>query len=166
MELDNYIEYMGETTALYNEGINNNPQLRATQRDNMHVLINSQTAKAIKFNLYNSFNYDFVKLPLYDEYVSLQGSGTTAHNWNDCTSIDVIPSSEKGQVSPTAVQQSGIVAVLADREALGTVWFDEFTGVDRNNRNRYSNYTAGCGKNYFNDLSEQAVIFYIEDTTP
>ena len=162
MRLDNYIQYMAESSVLYNEGIGGEDQLRATQRDNMHCLISADVAGAMKFNLYNDFNYDFVKLPMYDEYVSLQGSGTTAHNYVDDTTINVIPSSEKDEETPTAVNESYIAAVLCDREAIFTTWRDMFTATDRNNRNRYTNFTAGCGLAWGNDLSENCVIFQFD----
>ena len=162
-KMDNFIKYMGQTSVLYNEGINNNPQKRATQRDNMHCIISADVASAANFQLYSqTYNYEFAKLPLYDEFVSLQGSGTTAHNLLDDTSIDVIPSSEAGAGTPTAVQESYIAAVLCDREAIGTTWRDMFTATDRNNRNRYTNFTAGAGLAYFNDLSENCVIFQLD----
>lgn len=164
MTMNQYIKYLSQTSCLYNEGINSNPIYRATQRDNMHVLISSDFASSMRFNLYSSdYNYTFEDLPLYDEYVALQGSGTTAHNFDDDTKIDVIPSSEAGQVTPTAVQQKAIVGIFADREAIFTTWRDMFTATDRNNRNRYTNFTAGCGLSYGVDLSENAVIFVIDD---
>lgn len=162
MRLDNYIQYMAESSVLYNEGIGGEEQLRATQRDNMHCLISADVAGAMKFNLYNDFNYDFVKLPMYDEYVSLQGSGTTAHNYVDDTTIKVIPSSEKDAETPTEINKSYIAAVLCDREAIFTTWRDMFTATDRNNRNRYTNFTAGCGLAWGNDLSENCVIFQFD----
>ena len=161
--LDNYIGYMSESTVLYNEGINNNPQLRATQRDNMHCIISAEVAAAARFQLYSQdYNYQFAQLPLYDEFISLQGSGTTAHNLKSDTSIDVIPSSEAGATTPTAIQEDYICAVLCDREAIGTTWRDIFTAADRNNRNRYTNYTSGCGLAWMNDLSENCVIFQLD----
>ena len=60
--------------------------------------------------------------------------------------------------------QSGIVGVMADRESIFTTWRDMFTATDRNNRNRYTNYTAGCGLSYGVDLSENAVVFILDDT--
>ena len=157
-----YIKYMGQTSALYNEGINSNPQLRATQRDNMHCIMSADFASSARFNLYSTdYNYQFEELPLYDEFVSLQGSGTTAHSAATDMSIDVIPSSEAGQLSPTAVQEDYICCILADRQAIGTTWRDMFTATDRNNRNRYTNFTSGCGLSWFNDLSENTVVFQI-----
>lgn len=162
-KLDDYIAYLGESSVLYNEGINNNPQLRATQRDNMHCIVSRELASAARFQLYsNTYNYEFTKLPYYDEFISLQGSGTTSHNFTSDTTIDIIPSSEAGSLSPTAVQESYIGAILCDREALGTTWRDMYTATDRNNRDRYTNYTSGCGLAYFNDLSENCVIFQLD----
>lgn len=159
---DRLIQYMGQTNVLYNEGINNNPMERATQRDNMRVIMAADVAAACRFNLYSQdFNYNFEKLPYYDEYVSLQGSGTTQTPQNNM-SIDVIPSSEAGAGTPTAQQEDYIACVLCDREAIGTTWKDMFTGTDRNNRNRYTNFTAGAGLAWFNDLSEQVCIIQID----
>lgn len=157
-----YIKYLSQTSALYNEGINNNPQLRATQRDNLHCIISADFAASARFNLYSTdYNYQFEELPLYDEFVSLQASGTTAHSPSTDMSIDVTPSSEAGQATPTTVQEDYICCILADREAIGTTWRDVFTATDRNNRNRYTNFTTGCGLSWFNDLSENTVVFQI-----
>lgn len=161
-QIDRYIEYMGQTNVLYNEGINNNPIERATQRDNMRVIISSDVAAACRFNLYSQdYNYNFEQLPYYDTFVSLQGSGTTQSPATNM-SIDVIPSSEKGQVTPTAVQEDYIACILCDREAIGTTWRDMYTATDRNNRDRYTNFTAGAGLAWFNDLSEQVCIIQID----
>lgn len=161
-QIDRYMEYMSQTNVLYNEGINNNPMERATQRDNMRVIMASDVAAAARFNLYSQdYNYNFEQLPYYDSFVSLQGSGTTQTPQNNM-SIDVIPSSEAGQLSPTAVQEDYIACVLCDREAIGTTWRDMFTATDRNNRNRYTNFTAGAGLSWFNDLSEQVCVFQID----
>lgn len=159
---DRLISYMGQTNVLYNEGINNNPMERATQRDNMRVIMSSDVAASVRFNLYSQdFNYTFEELPYYDEFVSLQGSGTTQTAQNNMT-IDIIPSSEAGQTTPTAVQEDYIACVLCDREAIGTTWRDMFTATDRNNRDRYTNFTAGAGLAWFNDLSEQVCIIQLD----
>ena len=159
---DRLIKYMGQTNVLYNEGINNNPMERATQRDNMRVIMSSDIAASVKFNLYSQdFNYTFEELPYYDEYVSLQGSGTTQTPQNNM-SINIIPSSEAGQTTPTAIQEDYIACVLCDREAIGTTWRDMFTATDRNNRDRYTNFTAGAGLSWFNDLSEQVCIIQLD----
>ena len=159
MIMRNYIKYLAQPSKLYNVGIDDTKMLRATKRDNMHVLINADFASGLSTYLTaDTFNKDLAELPLYDEYVSLQGTGNTTPNFVDNTSIKIKPSS-----GGDAIEASGIVAVFADRQAIGTTYNDRFTAVDRNNRNRYTGYTEGAMINWFNDLSENVVCFIIAD---
>lgn len=154
----NYIKYMAKPSVLYNTA----GMVRATARDNMHVMILTEFASACATYLESdTFNDELVRLPYYTEVEYWQGTGNTSPNFADCSTIDVeIPS------DGTAVKQSGIVGVLADRETIGIGLYDHFTAVDRNNRNRYSNYTEGVTSQYYIDDSENAVIFIIKDQTP
>lgn len=158
MIMRNYIKYLGQPSKLYNTGIGNDKMLRATARDNMHVLINADFASGLSTYLTaDTFNRDLAELPLYKEYVSIQGTGTTAPSFATNTSINIIPSS-----GGDAITASGIVGIFADRQAIGTFYEDRYTGTDRNNRNRYTNYTSSATIGWFNDLSENSVIFTIE----
>jgi len=154
----NYITYLRKPSVLYNVA----GRVRATARDNMHVLMLTEFASACTTYLESdTFHDELVKLPLYSEVEYWQGTGTTAPNFDDCSSIDIeIPS------DGTAVTQSGIVAVFMDREAVGTGLYDRFSAADRNNRNRYTNYTEGCNIQTFVDTSENGVIFVVQDQTP
>ena len=152
----NYIKYMAKPSVLYNTA----GMVRATARDNMHVMLLTEFASAyatyVRSELFNPQD-----LPLYSEVEYWQGTGAVAPNFADCSSIDVeIPS------DGTAVQQAGIVGLFADREAIGIGLYDRFTAVDRNNRNRYSNYTEGITSQWYIDDSESAVIFIVQDQTP
>lgn len=158
MIMRNYIKYLGQPSKLYNTGIGNDEMLRATARDNMHVLINADFASGLSTYLTaDTFNRDLAELPLYKEYVSIQGTGTVAPSFATNTSINIIPSS-----GGDAITASGIVGIFADRQAIGTFYEDRYTGTDRNNRNRYTNYTSSATIGWFNDLSENSVIFIIE----
>ena len=102
-----------------------------------------------------------MKLPYYQEVEYWQGTGATAPNFTDCSTIDIdIPS------DGTNVQQAGIVAVFMDREAVGTGIFDRFSAADRSNRLRFTNYTEGATIQSFADTSENGVIFVVVDQTP
>lgn len=158
MAMRNYIKYLAQPSKLYNTGIDNSKMLRSTQRDNMHVLINADFASGLSTYLTaDTFNKELAELPLYREYVSLQGTGTSAPSFDTNTAINVIPSS-----GGDAIEATGIVGIFADRQSIGTFYNDRFTATDRNNRNRYTNYTSGATIGWFNDLSENAVIFTIE----
>lgn len=154
----NYIEYMKKPSVLYNMA----SRIRATRRDNMHVLMLTEFASATATYLESdTFHNEIVKLPYYQEVEYWQGTGATAPSFADCSSIDIkIPS------DGTAVKQAGIVAVFMDREAVGTGIFDRFSAADRSNRLRFTNYTEGAVIQSFADTSENGVIFVVVDQGP
>lgn len=59
----------------------------------------------------------------------------------------------------SAVNQGGIFAVLMDREACGIVQMNERTRTQYNARAEYTNYWFSTTIRYFNDFSENAVVF-------
>lgn len=159
MTIRNYIDYMKEPSKLYNVG----GMLRATSRDNMHCIMLTDFVSAMESYLYSdSFNYNFVELPLFNKVNHWQGSGQSVGFANN-SSINIIPSSEDGEDTPTAVSQSGIVCVLADRQSVAV-------GVDKrrvskfvNDIDDYVNTKTSATIQWFNDVSENAVIFTIAD---
>ncbi len=158
MTIRNYISYMKKPSVLYNMA----SRIRATRRENMHILMLTEFVSAYSA-YYSSEVYwnELIKLPYYQEVEYWQGTGATAPSFADCSSIDIkIPS------DGTAVQQGGIIAVLMDREAVGTGIFDRFSAADRSNRLRFTNYTEGATIQSFADTSENGVIFIVVDQTP
>ena len=151
---------MSQPSALYNVGdASGNPVIRATQRDNMHVLLSSDyVSGANSYLSADTFWKELVALPNYKEFISLQATGTgTIPTLENNTSINVIPASNASNVN-TAITAEGIIGIIADREAVGIGYDDRFTATDRNNRNRYTNYTMGATLQFYNDLTENAVI--------
>ena len=61
-----------------------------------------------------------------------------------------------------AVNQAGIFAVLTDREACGIVQMNERTRTAYNARGEYTNYFFSVCERYFNDFSENAVVFTLD----
>lgn len=160
MVIRNIIKYMSQPSALYNVGdASGNPVIRATQRDNMHVLLSSDyVSGANSYLSADTFWKELVALPNYKEFISLQATGTgTIPTLENNTSINVIPASNASNVN-TAITAEGIIGIIADREAVGIGYDDRFTATDRNNRNRYTNYTMGATLQFYNDLTENAVI--------
>ena len=152
------IDLVAKPSVLYNIP----GRVRATSRDNMHVMILTEFASACATYLESdTFNDELVKLPYYTEVEYWQGTGASAPNFADCSTINIkIPS------DGTVVNQSGVVGVFADREALAVGLYDRFSAADRNNRDRYTNYTEGCTIQSIVDTSESAVIFIVKDATP
>ena len=157
MVIRNVMKYMSKPSKLYNTA----GMVRATQRDNAHVLLSSDFWSGYTTYLSaDTFHDEMVSLDGFREFVTLQGTGKETPDINDNTKIDVIPSSQDGKSAGQKVEVvgNGILAIICDREAIGIGYDDRFVATDRNNRNRYTNYTSGCTVQYYNDLSENGVI--------
>jgi hypothetical protein len=61
-----------------------------------------------------------------------------------------------------AVNQSGIFAVLMDRDAAGVVQMNERARTAYNARGEYTNYFFSVCERYFNDFTENAVVFTLD----
>lgn len=61
-----------------------------------------------------------------------------------------------------AVNQAGIFAVLTDRESCGIVQMNERARTAYNARGEYTNYFFSVCERYFNDFSENAVVFTLD----
>lgn len=151
-----YTKYISKPSVLYNIPA----RVRATSRDNMHVLMLTEFISA--YDTYvKSVIFNPEDLPFYTEVEYWQGTGATAPNFADCANVHVnIPS------DGTEIDQDGVVAMICDREAIATGYFDRFSAPDRNNRDRYTNYTTGCTIQSIVDTSENAVVFVVVDQTP
>ena len=61
-----------------------------------------------------------------------------------------------------AVNQSGIFAVLMDRDACGVVQMNERARTAYNARGEYTNYFFSVCQQYFNSFTENAVVFTLD----
>lgn len=159
MIIRNYMKYLNTPSVLYNNGT----KIRATARDNMHVLMLTDYVSA--YTTYfesSSFHNELIELPNYAELSYWQNNGQNPIFSNN-SKVNVIPSSEEEEDTPTAQVITGVICVLADRQAIGVCLTEDWSGSDRNNRERYTNYTYGANRGYFNDLSENAIVFNIAD---
>ena len=155
MIIRNYMKYMSAPSVLYNDGT----KIRATQRDNMHVLMLTDFTSAYSTYLEsNVFHNELLALPYYTEVAYWQNNGQKPLYANN-SKVNIIPSSEASADTPTAEVVENVICVLADRQSLGVCLTEDWSGADRNNRERYTNYTYGANRGYFNDLSENAVVF-------
>lgn len=153
----NYIKYMRDESVKFNTA----NKVRATSRDNMHVMMLSVFADATDtFLSADTYHDEMVKLPLYTEVNYWQNAGTTATpTLDELAKVNIIPSSEKDQTEPTAEEVENVICVLADRQTIGTTIKDRWSAADRFNSERRTNYTQGATIGYYNDLSENCVIF-------
>lgn len=101
----------------------------------------------------------------HNEMVQLKGSYNTIPYWqapgqdylfNATSKVDITTS------SGNPISQTGIVAMLFDKDAIFATYTMEKTESARNARGRYVNYFFKYTKRYANDLSENCVVFYLE----
>ena len=155
--IGNYLAYLEVPSVLYNEG----NLVRATTRDNLHCWLATAFTSAYRVYLESdTFNKELVSLPGFYEYKYIQGTGNS-YAINDEKNTSVLVNTADG----STVGAAYIIGVLADRQAIATGLTDRFTAADRNNRQRYTNYTNGATLQHIIDLSENMVVFTLGGAT-
>lgn len=105
----------------------------------------------------DTYHNELTKLPLYNVVPYWQGSGT-AFNFNDTSAVKIKIDNN------TNVEQSGVIGTLFDREALGVTITERRSSTERNNHDEYTNYYNKVNIGYFNDMSENGIVFYLAET--
>lgn len=105
----------------------------------------------------DTYHNELTKLPLYNVVSYWQGSGT-AFNFNDTSAVKIKIDNN------TNVEQSGVIGTLFDREALGVTITERRSSTERNNHDEYTNYYNKVNIGYFNDMSENGIVFYLAET--
>jgi hypothetical protein len=159
--ISEYVGYMREPSVLYNvDGI-----VRATARDNMHVLMLRKMRSLFDAYLLSDSFKDVYDIPLYKEVNYWQGNKGDAsiNDFETNSSIKVVPASEDGKDNPTDVEVSGVVCVLADRQAIAVGLNKRRAGAYYDSIDDFENISATATVQFINDLSENGVIFVIND---
>lgn len=149
---------LAEISTLFNTG----KKERFTPLDEQHLVLLSDLASASKVYLEaTTVNEDNVKVAnSYDTVPFWQGSGTN-YDFADTSAIDV---AIKSNSTTQEVKQGGILAVLFDQQSVGVACSNQRTTTNTNARaefyTNFNKYDAG----YFNDLNENYVVFYLQDS--
>lgn len=154
MQMALYTDRMSRLSTLFNIGGKD----RFTSADMLHVVMLSDfKASANSYLQSDTFNNEFTKLPNAETVPYWQGSGTD-FAFNKVSAINVKTSSGK------TVSKSGILAVMFDRDACGVSNLNKRVTTNYNPKGEFYNnfFKLDCGA--FNDLNENFVVFYVEDT--
>ena len=154
-----YRKYLAKASVLYNEG----SYITFTPSDRLKFIANTEFAKSLDAYLYSDTYHDeFVKLPGYDEIAEWQGSGTTSTD--NRLVIDVtVDMSETTGVTKAEVANSGVLAVMFDRDAAAVCNQNYRVTSIYNPRGEYYNYFYKWDAMYLNDILENCVVFTITD---
>lgn len=147
-----YADRLQSISTMFNVG----GKERFTPKDMLHVVLLSDFAKAAQTYLYSdTFNRGDVLLPQAETVPFWQGSGQN-YEFASTGKINIKESGGK------AVEISGVLGVMFDRDALGVCNLDRRVTTNYNAKaeffNNYYKFDAG----YFNDTNENFVVFFIE----
>lgn len=146
-----YTSRLSKISALFNVG----GKERFTPSDALHVVMLSDFRKAASVFLQSdTFHDSLVALPSAEEVPYWQGSGT-GYEFSDISKIYITTA------SGTAVQASGILAVMFDRDALGVCNLDRRVTTNYNGKAEFYNNWYKFDAGYFNDLNENFVVFFV-----
>ena len=128
---------------------------RFTPSDMLHVVMLSDFRKSANVYLQSDvFHEQFTALPNAEEVPFWQGSGTS-YAFDDITAVNVTTASNH------AVDASGILGIMFDRDALGVTNLDRRVTTNYNPKAEFFNNWYKFDAGYFNDTNENFVVFFV-----
>lgn len=152
--MKNYQDYLTSPTVLFNKG----QQVRFTPTDKLHTILLSQFKNAAETYLYGNkdeFKADeYSKLPQAETVVKWQGVNSS-FSFSDASTIYI------KTASGNDVQQSGILGVMYDYDALGVMCENPRVTTNYNPKAEFWSEWHKFDAQYFNDFNENFVVFLI-----
>ena len=150
-QISMYSDRMSKISTLFNV----EKAERFTPKDLQHIVLLSDFAKASEtFLASNTQNAEMVALPKHETVPYWQGSGT-GYSFDDVSTINVKTASK------AEVNIKGILGVIFDRDALGVSNLDRRVTTNYNPRAEFYTNFYKFDAGYYNDLSENFVLFFI-----
>lgn len=146
-----YKDRISKISKLFNVG----KKARFTPADNLHLVLLSDFAKASDVYLSSDvFHNENVELPAYETVPYWQGSGQ-GYALNDVSKVMVKTS------SGATVEQTGIIGVMFDTNAIGVSNLDQRVTTNYNAKAEFYTNFYKMDAGYYNDLNENFVVFYL-----
>ena len=154
-------DLMTDRNSLFCSQVGEYPILRHTPKDRMKFYLYTGLVNKINSSVYSSvFNPDFLKMIDFE----------TVNYWQSplaSTSVKATPSVVKsggGLVNAPSTEINNVFGVLFDEEAAGYTTINQWSQpTPFNAKGGYYNQFWHFTDRYWNDFTENAVIFYIED---
>lgn len=146
-----YKDRLSKISTLFNVG----KKERFTDGAHLHTIMLSEFVNSANVYLQSdTFHNDMVKLPTAETVPYWQASGVD-YAFNETSNINVKCS------SGIVVNQTGILAVMFDRDALGVCNLDRRVTTNYNAKGEFFNNYYKFDAGYFNDLNENFIVFFI-----
>lgn len=152
MQINLWVSRLPKMSTLFNdEGYR-----RHTPKENIVLDVLQEYASATStFLESDTYHNNMVSLPRYESVPFWQGSGEDfAFTSTSAINIQLDES--------TTVNKSGIIAVAYDYNAMGVTLTDRRAANQRNDKDEYTDYFNKATFGYFNDMSENGIVFYID----
>ena len=150
-QISMYSDRMSKISTLFNV----EKAERFTPKDLQHIVLLSDFAKASEtFLASNTQNAEMVALPKHETVPYWQGSGP-GYSFDDVSSINVKTASK------AEVNIKGILGVIFDRDALGVSNLERRVTTNYNPRAEFYTNFYKFDAGYYNDLSENFVLFFV-----
>lgn len=147
----NYIARISKISKLFNIGNTD----KFTDNDNLHLVALSDYINASNMFLQSDvYHNELTRLPNFEIVPYWQGSGT-GYSFTDISKIDITTA------SGNSVSQSGILAVMFDRDSLGVANLDRRVTTNYNPKAEFFNNWYKFDAGYFNDFDENFIVFYV-----
>lgn len=151
LQIGLYSDRMSRISTLFNQG----GKERFTSPDQQHIVLLSDFSKAANTYLLSDTRHkELVALPNHETVPYWQGSGTD-YGFNSVSKINVKTNSGK------EVEQTGIIGVIFDRDALGVSNLDRRVTTNYNARAEFYTNFYKFDAGFYNDLDENFVVFYV-----
>lgn len=156
-------DLMTERNALFCSQLENYTVIRHTPKDRMKFYLYADLVNKINSEVYSTvFNPDFLKLVDFEKVNYWQ----SALNPSQILSKPTMLTKTGLLQNPGAITVPNVLGVLFDEEAAGYTTVNEWSQPSPfNARGGYYNQFWHFTDRYWNDFTENAVVFYIEDET-
>ena len=159
-----FIRFAAFTMKLYSDRLiklsklfNIGKKDRFTSKDLQHIVLLAEfESLAATYLQSDTFHNELTALPKAETIPYWQGSGVDFAT-ESTSKIHVTTS------SGIEVQQTGILGIIFDREALGVSNLDRRVTANYNGKGEFYNNWFKADAGYFNDLNENFVVFYVAD---
>lgn len=146
---------MARISTLFNVG----GKERFTPKELQHIVLLSDFAKASEtFLLSDTRNENRVLLPNHETVPYWQGSGES-YDFGSVSAVNVVVGADN-----KPVEMGGILGVIFDRDALGVSNLDRRVTTNYNPKAEFYTNFYKFDAGFFNDLDENAVVFFIADS--
>lgn len=142
------------STLFNNEGY----KRHTPQTDLVLILLDEYDSNLTTYLEADTYHNELVSIPNFTTVPYWQGSGEK-FEFADTSKISV-----KLEENETVVTQAGIIALAYDYQALGMMIDRRKITTERNSKAEYTNYYNKVTRSYFNDMSENGIVFYVAST--